>query len=249
MALKLEKAIGNWEHERSMKLCSVLEKELNTVFKIIDEMRKNKERSERDSAQKNNTTIKQKQQLFQEISKTRTNDIEKIAAVTEKVRNEQKESAAKQLSQPSHKSFHKSKNPKKILIVEDNEINATLLKNTLGENYIASIAKNWDETLDFFNTEKPDAILMDVFLGEENGLELCRLIKKDPGLRSIPIIVITAAVNKMTREEAFEAGADEFVQIPYNLNDLVGIIESFKNGSKQAAHTVWRHRAEANATS
>ena len=80
--------------------------------------------------------------------------------------------------------------PKKILIVEDNELNMKLFHDLLEvHGYETFQTKDDREALDLARTHKPDLILMDIQLPEVSGLEVTKWIKEDDELRDIPVTV------------------------------------------------------------
>ena len=103
---------------------------------------------------------------------------------------------------------------KKILIVDDNELNITILLNTLGSKYDISVALSAKETFEIIEDELPDLIVLDIIMDEMNGIEVCKKIKSDKRTEHIPIIFLTAA-HDVLKESAYEAGADDFMGKPF----------------------------------
>jgi CheY-like chemotaxis protein len=73
--------------------------------------------------------------------------------------------------------------------------------------------------------EKPDLILLDVILPGMNGLEVCRLLRKNPATRHIPVISTTAAGADDVEKSCLAAGADACVRKPYDSADLLAKIK------------------------
>ncbi|MCK4848147.1 MAG: response regulator, partial [Candidatus Heimdallarchaeota archaeon] len=86
------------------------------------------------------------------------------------------------------------------------------------EGYRVFSASNGQDAIDFFenNGEKPDLILLDVLMPKMDGLEVCRWIKKQSDLKSIPILLFTAKVGKKDRIAGEEAGADAYINKPFS---------------------------------
>lgn len=103
---------------------------------------------------------------------------------------------------------------KKILIVDDNELNITILLNILGSKYDISVALSAKETFEIIEDELPDLIVLDIIMDEMNGIEVCKKIKSDKRTEHIPIIFLTAA-HDVLKESAYEAGADDFMGKPF----------------------------------
>ena len=115
---------------------------------------------------------------------------------------------------------------KKILIVEDNELNRDVLSRRLGSRgYQVSVASHGEEGLRLAQTERPDLILMDLGLPELDGWECTRRLKASPNTRTIPIIALTAHAMLGDRERALEAGCDDFDTKPINFSGLLAKME------------------------
>jgi PAS domain S-box-containing protein len=110
----------------------------------------------------------------------------------------------------------------KILLVEDNKINqmvATRMLERLG--YQVHIASNGKEAVDAVQTNPFDLIFMDILMPEMDGLEACRIIKSNPLLQPMPVIVaMTANAMSGDQENYLKAGMDDYLSKPVNLNDL-----------------------------
>jgi len=100
---------------------------------------------------------------------------------------------------------------RKILLVEDNELNLDMLSRRLERRqFQVSIAVDGQQALDRVAEEKPDLILMDLSLPVMDGWEATRRLKSDETTREIPIIVLTAHALRADRDGAFEAGCNDF---------------------------------------
>lgn len=103
---------------------------------------------------------------------------------------------------------------KKILIVEDVEFNLDLLLQLLEDDYLLVSAGDGQQGIDLAGQERPDLILMDMSLPGVNGWEATRHIKSDRELAHIPIIGLSAHALRAEREQAMEAGCDEYLTKP-----------------------------------
>ena len=119
--------------------------------------------------------------------------------------------------------FELNKEPKKILIVEDDFINVLILKKLLAPlNFILETAENGQIGLDLFKENKYDLILMDIYMPIMDGLEASRRIRAIS--LTPPIIVISAAaLNEETLRK--EIGIDYFLPKPYNVFTLKKLIK------------------------
>jgi two-component system cell cycle response regulator len=114
-----------------------------------------------------------------------------------------------------------------ILLVDDLKVNLTLLSSLLEPSgYKVLTSDNIKEALRLASQREPDLILSDLHLNNETGLELLRLVKSDPVLRSIPFIILSSTGwSSQSRTEAFELGADEFLLRPVEPPVIVAAVE------------------------
>ena len=103
---------------------------------------------------------------------------------------------------------------KKILIVEDVEMNRDILYQLLEEDYELVAAEDGRQGLEMAAQEKPDLILLDVGLGDLDGLEVARRIRADGALKDTPIIAVTAHAMAGDKEQALGAGCSDYLPKP-----------------------------------
>jgi len=108
---------------------------------------------------------------------------------------------------------------RKILIVEDNTLNITIILEALRDEYDVSVALSAKEALELVAQELPELIILDIVMEGMNGLELCRRLKRDATTRFIPIIFLTATYD-LLKTEAYNAGADDFIAKPFRAKNL-----------------------------
>jgi len=101
----------------------------------------------------------------------------------------------------------------RILIIDDNMNDAMLVRRVLEQrsHYEVRYASSGDEGLRMAREEIPDCILMDYRMPGIDGYEVSRLVKSDPGLRSVPILMLTGADAPQNLVDGLEAGADDYV--------------------------------------
>jgi CheY-like chemotaxis protein len=117
--------------------------------------------------------------------------------------------------------------PSRILIIEDNEDNLSLMRLLLERaDYEVIAAVDGFTGLDLANTEQPDLILLDLAMPEINGWEVAQRLKSDIITQSIPVIAVTAHALPRDRERAMEAGCDAFIVKPFSVAKLIGEIEN-----------------------
>ncbi|MDP6317684.1 MAG: response regulator [Pseudomonadales bacterium] len=111
---------------------------------------------------------------------------------------------------------------KKILIVEDNEMNRDMLSRRLvRKGYEVILAEDGAAGLDMMENEQPDLVLMDMGLPVMDGWTATAKAKANPNLATIPVIALTAHALEEDRIRAMEAGADDFDTKPVNLAGLL----------------------------
>lgn len=116
---------------------------------------------------------------------------------------------------------------KKILLVEDDEMNRDMLSRRLVKRgYEVVIAVDGEEGVAMARSGSPDLILMDMSLPGMDGWTATRELKADPATQGIPIIVLTAHAMSGDRERAFEAGCDDFDTKPVELARLLEKMEA-----------------------
>ncbi len=112
----------------------------------------------------------------------------------------------------------------KIMIVEDDVVIATSLKNELNKwAYDVLISENFTSVIEEFNGYKPNLILLDVNLPQLNGYYICKEIRE---LSNVPIIFISALNEKTDILSAMQMGADDFISKPIDLNITVAKINA-----------------------
>ena len=112
-----------------------------------------------------------------------------------------------------------------ILIVEDSPTQAERLRRLIqSKSYRVRVASNGQLALGLIAEYRPDLVLSDIIMPEMNGYELCRAIKTDPGLRDIPVILVTALNDAKDIIRGIECGADNFIRKPYSEDYLLSRI-------------------------
>ncbi|PYJ69536.1 MAG: DNA-binding response regulator, partial [Verrucomicrobia bacterium] len=111
---------------------------------------------------------------------------------------------------------------KTILIVEDERDVVDLLALNLRKaGFTISIAADGAVGLEKARSEKPAFIILDLMLPKMPGLEVCKILKSDPGTRHIPIMMLTAKAEEIDRIVGLEFGADDYVTKPFSLREVV----------------------------
>jgi len=115
--------------------------------------------------------------------------------------------------------------PKKILIVEDNELNMKLFHDLLeAHGYETLQTQEGLKALDIAREHRPDLILMDIQLPEVSGLEVTKWLKADDELASIPVIAVTAFAMMGDEERIREGGCEAYISKPITVSTFLETI-------------------------
>jgi CheY-like chemotaxis protein len=108
-----------------------------------------------------------------------------------------------------------------ILVVEDNQLNRELLRDWLEvEGYEVWSAPDLKASYEVFSKRLPDAVLLDINLGSENGLDLIAWMRQKPELGQIPVIAVTAHALVAEQEQILKAGCRACLSKPINFQSL-----------------------------
>jgi two-component system, cell cycle response regulator DivK len=119
---------------------------------------------------------------------------------------------------------------KKVLVVEDNELNLRLFCDLLrAHDYAAEGVRDGREALDRARAFVPDLIVMDIQMPHVTGLELTEAIRADEELKGIPIMAVTAYAGKGDEDRIRAAGADAYVSKPISLLRFIETVEALVN--------------------
>jgi len=121
-----------------------------------------------------------------------------------------------------------------ILVVDDNEeILSTISLILLRNDYHVSVKSRIDDFEKTLEELSPDIVLLDKSLGWADGCDLCQRIKSHRKLSPIPVIMFSAYSNK--KEICMNAGADEFIEKPFEMHTLLDAIQSFTEHARPAS--------------
>src|SRR3982074_3560439 len=126
---------------------------------------------------------------------------------------------------------------KRILIVEDERGLVGLLARDLRKagGFIISTASDGAAGLQKARTEKPAFIILDLMLPKMPGLEVCKILKTDPGTRHIPVMMLTAKAEEIDRIVGLEFGADDYVTKPFSPHEVILRIRAILRRGQEAA--------------
>lgn len=115
---------------------------------------------------------------------------------------------------------------KRILIVEDNELNLKLFTDLLrAHGFVVEPLTDGREALETAREFKPDLVIMDIQMPHVSGLDLIGQMKRDATLKPIPILAVTAYAGKGDEERIREAGAEGYVSKPVSVMKFVEAVQ------------------------
>ena len=124
---------------------------------------------------------------------------------------------------------------KKLLCVEDDNINAFIMEKLLAEEFDFSVAINGEDCLKMISDDHFDVILLDINLGRGNrdGIQVLQQIRSTPGYNSIPIFAITSYALPGDEEKFLQTGFDSYFSKPVDKAKLISQIKRISNDRSQ----------------
>ena len=120
---------------------------------------------------------------------------------------------------------------KRILIVEDNDLNLKLFRDLLGANGYETVeTREGLEAISLTRNMRPDLILMDIQLPEISGLDITKKIKADPEICDIPIVAVTAFAMKDDEDKIMQAGCEAYLSKPIAIDQFLATIRRLLEG-------------------
>src|SRR3989338_1548140 len=114
---------------------------------------------------------------------------------------------------------------RRILLVDDEDSVLQMVGKRLEmEGYEVLTAMDGHDALEQAQTESPDLIILDLFLPRLNGYSVCSVLKADPKLKKIPIVIFTGKADETEDETLLLQGADAYVRKPFRAYELLGHI-------------------------
>ena len=116
---------------------------------------------------------------------------------------------------------------KKILVVEDDaDLLELLCFNLRHAGFGVGTAGDGVEALKKARSLLPDLVLLDLLLPELDGFEVCEILRRDPALASVPIIILTAMSSQLARLAGLDSGANDYLTKPFSPKVLLARIEA-----------------------
>lgn len=121
---------------------------------------------------------------------------------------------------PNDDTTVKSKTKYRILVVEDDEDICTYIRNEFLNEFHVQTCVNGKEALALILKNAPDLVISDVMMPEMDGMTLCKKIKQNININSVPVILLTAKTRDEDNLEGLEVGADAYITKPFNIDIL-----------------------------
>lgn len=123
----------------------------------------------------------------------------------------------------------------KVLVVEDEENLVEALKYNLErEGYAVLTAMDGETGLELAKGSNPDLIILDIMLPRLDGLEVCRILRRDV---NTPILMLTAKGEEVDRIVGLELGADDYVTKPFSMRELLARVRAMLRRSRMASES------------
>lgn len=117
---------------------------------------------------------------------------------------------------------------KTVLIVEDNELNMKLFHDLLNAfGYRTVQTREGLKAVDLARKHRPDLILMDIQLPEISGMDVTRLLKADPELKSIPVVAVTAFAMRGDEQRIKESGCEAYLSKPIAVGSFIATVRQY----------------------
>lgn len=122
---------------------------------------------------------------------------------------------------------------KRIMVVDDDEDFTNLYKQALETAGFDTTAINQSPVaIEMAYLVKPDIFVIDLMMPDIDGIRLCKMVRQDPVVRHIPIIIITALTDNESKKVAMDAGANDYLTKPFHINELKSCINTLLNVEK-----------------
>lgn len=118
--------------------------------------------------------------------------------------------------------------PARILLVEDEQDIAALIKHTLeraGDGSVEIVGRG-DEAIRSISSRQPDLVILDLNIPVLSGEEVCRLLRQKAETRQLPIIMLTARTSESERVAGLDLGADDYVRKPFSVRELLARVRA-----------------------
>lgn len=124
----------------------------------------------------------------------------------------------------------------RILLVEDEPDISRMLEFYLEtEGFAVEIIETGADAMDRLGGDPPDAVILDMMLPHHDGLTILRKLRQSPAWQRVPVVMLTAKGSEQDQVAGFDAGADDYVVKPFQLDTLVARVQRLLKGSAPAS--------------
>jgi DNA-binding response OmpR family regulator len=145
--------------------------------------------------------------------------------------------------------------PANILVIEDDYIVARTIERSLhGDEYHITLASRGEKGVVIARQNPPDLVILDIIMPDMDGYQVCRAMRSDPILAETPILFLTAKVKPQDKIAGFNAGADDYLCKPFNVDELILRVQAILRRTKlvtanQEKNVTFHNHADANGNS
>ncbi len=126
--------------------------------------------------------------------------------------------------------------PKKILVIDDEpDVTDLVAYHLRAKGYQVQTVTNSSSSIGVARSLLPDLVILDIMMPELNGTQICRILRADPKLKSVPIIFLTARAEEGDRVSGFEVGCDDYVCKPFSIKELILRVQSILRRTVEGA--------------
>ncbi len=123
---------------------------------------------------------------------------------------------------------------RKVLVVDDSQDTLNILEAVLRrDGFKVQVASNGEDALRKIKEAPPHLVLLDMMMPKMDGLEVCRILKSDPGLSQIPVLMFSAKDDPAVRKRALQLGASAFIEKPAYPREILRKIKAHFGESNQ----------------
>ncbi len=114
-----------------------------------------------------------------------------------------------------------------VLVVDDDREVVRLIRGYLEQaGYVVQVAYDGETAWHMLRRERPDLLLLDLMLPGKDGYEITRLVRAEPSLARLPIVMLTARIDDTDKIVGLELGADDYITKPYNPREVVARVRA-----------------------
>jgi PleD family two-component response regulator len=123
----------------------------------------------------------------------------------------------------------------RIVVADDQDDLLAMMQDALEmEGYDVRAATNGQDALNFIMESPPDLVILDLWMPQKNGFEVCQALKENPLTQHLPVVLLSGAADLDNKVQGLELGADDFVTKPVNLVELLARLRMILKRTKKS---------------